>query len=76
MKEEKNMKISNENHSHLGTAKKLSRPGSKMSEWRLVVRRMSDGVIVATKNVWLTNNEYVADIAIAKARRLAEEFSE
>ncbi len=70
------MKISNENHSHLGTAEKLSRPGTKMSEWRLVVRRVSDGVIVATKNVWLTSNLYESDIAIAKARRLAEEFSD
>ena len=64
------------NKNYIGTASKLSSPGGKTSEWELLVRRVSDGKIVEGRTVWLTNNEFVADRAIAKARRLAAEFSE
>ena len=61
---------------YIGTAAKLSSPGGKTSEWELLVTRVSDDCIVKCRTVWLTNNEFVADRAIAKARRLAAEFSE
>ena len=59
---------------YIGKAHKASPPGGKLSLWELNVYRVSDGKLVASSNVSLTNNEHTTDIAVAKAQRKAKNY--
>ena len=61
---------------YIGTARAVSPAGSKKATYELIVTRIVDGVVVATQQVVLTNNESTVDLAVAQARLIAAEFSE